>query len=221
MRTSPQLPVARNKLMLPILYSFRRCPYAMRARLAIAVSGLEVEHREILLKNKPASMLDYSPKGTVPVLILDSGEVIDESLDIMFWALKKNDPEGCLFPDDRECVKTIMGLIHENDFEFKPYLDRYKYADRYPEQAVEYYREQGESFIAKLESLLADQGYLEGGQFSFADLAIAPFIRQFAHVDREWFYQTPYSNVRAWLDEFLESKLFLSIMKKHKPWSDT
>nr|WP_062268227.1 glutathione S-transferase [Endozoicomonas arenosclerae] len=201
----------------PILYSFRRCPYAMRARLALTYSGSELEHREILLKNKPQAMLEASPKGTVPVLVLPEGKVIDESLDIMLWALAVNDPQNWL-PESSEDKSAIMALIKKNDFEFKSQLDRYKYADRHPEHPMEYYRSQGELFLEQLDSLLSNQDYLMGDKLTLADMAIAPFIRQFAHVDRDWFYSTRYENLQQWLKAFLESKLFIQIMIKHPVW---
>ncbi|WOG26591.1 glutathione S-transferase [Endozoicomonas sp. 8E] len=208
-----------NHSNTPILYSFRRCPYAMRARLALTYSGISLEHREILLKNKPQAMLCVSPKGTVPVLVLPEGRVIDESLDIMLWALAINDPENWLpgNPGDRA---EIMALIRKSDVEFKPRLDRYKYADRHPEHPMEFYRTQGEEFIALLDSKLSNQNGLMGDRVTLADMAIAPFIRQFAHVDRNWFYSTPYWRVHQWLKRFLESGLFLQIMGKHPLWED-
>ncbi|WP_342669264.1 glutathione S-transferase [Endozoicomonas arenosclerae] len=206
-----------NDINTPILYSFRRCPYAMRARLALTYSGSELEHREILLKNKPQAMLEASPKGTVPVLVLPEGKVIDESLDIMLWALAVNDPQNWL-PESSEDKSAIMALIKKNDFEFKSQLDRYKYADRHPEHPMEYYRSQGELFLEQLDSLLSNQDYLMGDKLTLADMAIAPFIRQFAHVDRDWFYSTRYENLQQWLKAFLESKLFIQIMIKHPVW---
>ncbi|MRI31987.1 glutathione S-transferase [Endozoicomonas sp. OPT23] len=207
---------------LPIFYSFRRCPYAMRARLALAYSNVQLEHREIILKNKPAPMLEASPKGTVPVLVLVDGTVIDESLDIMLWALAKNDPDHWLphKPQPREPAQSelIMTLIEENDQVFKKHLDRYKYADRFPEHPQSFYREQGELFLQKLDERLAVQPFLMSEQITLADMAIAPFVRQFAHVDRDWFYQSRYQHLQRWLTQFLASDLFQSIMKKKPLW---
>ncbi len=207
----------------PILYSFRRCPYAMRARLAIAVSGISVELREVILKDKPAEMLVASPKGTVPVLVLPAssakeGRVIDESLDIMRWALRLSDPENWLCADDPERLWQGEALIQENDTVFKPHLDRYKYFERYPVHPQHYYREQGEVTLAKLERLLQQHAYLTGEQCCLADMAIFPFIRQFAHVDREWFYNAPYPALQRWLDQQLNSELFTRVMQKYPPW---
>lgn len=204
----------------PILYSFRRCPYAIRARLALYLSKTEVELREIVLKNKPDSMLHYSPKGTVPVLVVNATErnldVIDESLDIMHWALAINDPTHLLNKD----LDEMKVLIDLNDGEFKHFLDRYKYADRYPEQTEIQYREQAEQFIQRLEARLKDKTHLLGDQLSFADIAILPFIRQFAHVDLKWFEQSPYPQVRRWLNEFKSSELFTAVMKKYPAWQE-
>nr|WP_284731404.1 glutathione S-transferase [Pseudomonas sp. VS38] len=191
------------------MYSFRRCPYAMRARMALRYSGVAVQIIEVSLKSKPAEMLALSPKGTVPVLSVD-GRVIDESLAIMRWALAQNDPEGWLLGDDR----ATQALIEENDQGFKHQLNRYKYAERYPEYPMEHYRAEGEVFLMRLEGLLAEREYLLAGHLSLADVALAPFVRQFAHVDREWFGRAPYPRLRAWLQRFLESPLFIAVMAK-------
>jgi glutathione S-transferase len=195
------------------LYSFRRCPYAMRARLALRYSGVPLEIVEVSLKAKPAEMLALSPKGTVPVLSVD-GRVIDESLDIMRWALARHDPQDWLLKDDGPAQQRIEALIAENDQVFKPHLNRYKYAERYPEQPMAYYRSQGEVFLRQLDELLSQRDYLLADHPSLADMALAPFVRQFAHVDREWFAQTPYRNLQRWLQRFLESELFTQVMAK-------
>ena len=190
-----------------VLYSFRRCPYAMRARMALRYSGVPLTTVEVSLKAKPAEMLALSPKGTVPVLVCADGRVIEQSLDIMRWALAQKDPDNWLGPDS-------AALIEENDHVFKTHLDRYKYAIRYPEQPMEHYRAQGEQFLQHLEDLLGHAPYLAGDRLSLADVALAPFIRQFAHVDREWFEQAPYPHLRVWLERFLASALFTSVMAK-------
>ncbi|MGN2672663.1 glutathione S-transferase [Aliivibrio fischeri] len=195
------------------LYSFRRCPYAMRARLGIVQSNKTVHLREIILKNKPEAMLQASPKGTVPVLITNN-KVIDESLDIMKWALEGS--ELLL-----SATNEMFQLIRENDDIFKSWLDKYKYADRYPEYSEIYYREQGELFLNKLEQRLTTSPMLFSKQYSFADLAILPFIRQFAFVDIHWFRQSKYKNLQRWLFEFIESELFNSIMNKYPTWLDS
>ena len=201
--------------MQPILYSFRRCPYAMRARLAILSAGLSVELREIALKNKPEAMLAISPKGTVPVLQLPDGQVIDESLLIMRWALAQSDPEGWLNP---ATLDATLALIADNDGDFKYYLDRYKYADRYPQQTAEYYRQQAEKFLATLELCLNQHHYLSADSFSLADAAILPFIRQFAAVDQIWFNSAPYPSVRFWLQQWLASVSFHRVMTRYSIW---
>lgn len=195
------------------LYSFRRCPYAMRARMALRYSDVAVNIVEVSLKAKPAEMLALSSKGTVPVLSVD-GQVIDESLAIMHWALAQNDPQDWLLKDDPAGQAQITELIEENDQVFKVHLNRYKYAERYPEQPMAFYRSEGEVFLRRLEALLEGRDYLLAAHPSLADVALMPFVRQFAHVDREWFGQTPYVRLQAWLQRFLESDLFTSIMKK-------
>nr|WP_283099442.1 glutathione S-transferase [Pseudomonas sp. MWU15-20650] len=192
-----------------MLYSFRRCPYAMRARLALRYSGVPVRIIEVSLKAKPAEMLALSPKGTVPVLSVE-GRVIEESLEIMQWALAQHDPEDWLLQGD----PAVLALIAENDQGFKYHLNRYKYAERYPEQPMEHYRAEGEVFLQKLEGLLAGRDCLLAEHVSLADVALAPFVRQFAHVDRAWFAGTPYRRLQAWLQRFLESPLFVEVMAK-------
>ena len=207
---------------LPILYSFRRCPYAMRARMAITYADLKVELREIELKNKPSTMLDLSPKGTVPILLLPDGQVIEESLNIMSWALTKNDPEDWrqikAVVNQKKSATNMSALIAFNDGEFKYWLDRYKYADRHPECTPEYYRTQALLFLSQLEQLLSQNDFLLGNAISLADVAIMPFIRQFASVDPNWFEQTNYPLLQQWLKAFLDSNLFSRIMQKYKPW---
>ncbi len=199
---------------LPLLYSFRRCPYAMRARLGIAFAGLPVALREVVLKNKPPEMLAISPKGTVPVLQLPDGQVIEESIEIVEWALDQQDPQGLLGVN----LAQADALIERNDNEFKHWLDRYKYADRYPEQSPLYYRRKGEAFLQRLEQQLTQHRYLLGSAISKADIALVPFVRQFAHVDRDTFYALPYPHLQAWLRAWLTHPLFERIMKKYAPW---
>ena len=195
------------------LYSFRRCPYAMRARMALRYSGVAVNIVEVSLKAKPAEMLALSSKGTVPVLNVD-GQVIDESLAIMHWALAQNDPQDWLLKDDPAGQQLIAGLIEENDQVFKVHLNRYKYAERYPEQPMTVYRAEGEVFLRRLDELLEGRDYLLAEHPTLADVALMPFVRQFAHVDREWFGQTPYRRLQAWLQRFLDSELFIGVMQK-------
>ncbi|PNV94267.1 glutathione S-transferase [Pseudomonas protegens] len=195
------------------LYSFRRCPYAMRARLALRYAGVPLRIVEVSLKAKPAEMLALSAKGTVPVLALED-RVIDESLEIMHWALAQHDPEDWRLTADPTAQAQMAALIAENDQVFKVHLNRYKYAERYPEAPMEHYRAQGEAFLARLDSLLQQRRYLLAEHPSLADMALLPFVRQFAHVDREWFAQTPYRSLQEWLQEQLESELFLAVMAK-------
>jgi len=202
-----------------VLYSFRRCPYAMRARMVVLTSKLKIELRDILLKDKPAQMVAASPKGTVPVLILEDGRVLEESLDIMLWAVSLNDPLS-LYPDDDPTRFTIDELIAENDGPFKSALDQYKYHVRFPENSKENYRSEGEVFLAKLNERLREHPYLMGTQASLADIAIFPFIRQFANSDRDWFDASPYPNLHKWLNTWTTSEDYLNIMKKRPIWNE-
>lgn len=199
----------------PILYSFRRCPYAMRARLAIAYSSITVELREVVLRNKPQQLLDISAKGTVPVLLLNNKKVIEESLDIMTWALSHQDTDNWL---NNGSTKDIDQLIQWNDGEFKFFLDRYKYADRYPEHDERHYREKAGVFLIDLEKRLSQQAFLCGEHISLADMAIFPFIRQFANVNFNWFQASDYQKLNQWLRHHVESCLFISIMDKYPAW---
>jgi len=193
----------------PLLYSFRRCPYAIRARLAIAQSGVSVLLHEVDLKAKPEPMLQLSPKGTVPVLLLPDGRVIDESLDIMLWALRQNDPHGWLSTFDEG-----LPLIQQNDHDFKKVLDRYKYPERHPEFSQAHYREQAELVLRDWESRLQRQAFLSGEKAGIADLAILPFVRQFAQVDRAWFDASAYRKLGDWLSAWVRSDLFLAVIRK-------
>ena len=190
----------------PILYSFRRCPYAIRARLALYSAKIVHEHREVDLKNKPMEMLELSPKGTVPVLQLEDGTVLEQSLDIMNWALK----EPLLSAEDAQ-------LITENDTTFKKALDRYKYPGRYPDEEGSHDRDQGEIFLQKLEMRL--NPFLTGNTLTLLDMAIFPFVRQFAAVDPEWFDAQSYPRLKKWLDTFVSSPLFQQVMREYLPWS--
>ncbi|TDV63352.1 glutathione S-transferase [Pseudomonas sp. LP_7_YM] len=202
--------------MAALLYSFRRCPYAMRARMALAYSGVPVDTVEVSLKAKPAQMLERSPKGTVPVLVLDD-QVLKQSLDIMRWALAQHDPDDWSLGADPAGQRQIAELIAENDSTFKTDLDHYKYAVRYPEFTQQEYRVRGEAFLRKLEALLSEHECLLKNRLTLADLALAPFVRQFCSVDPDWFWQSPYPKLQAWLKRFLESALFLNAMAKLSP----
>ncbi|WLG97904.1 glutathione S-transferase [Pseudomonas sp. FP198] len=195
------------------LYSFRRCPYAMRARMALRYSAVELTIVEVSLKAKPAEMLALSSKGTVPVLRVD-GQVIDESLEIINWALAQHDPQDWQLRDDAKAQALTAALIEENDQVFKLHLNRYKYPERHPEYTQEHYRSEGEVFLRKLEGLLETRPFLAAEHQSLADVAVMPFIRQFAHVDRDWFAQAPYPRLQGWLQKFLDSELFVAIMAK-------
>ncbi|PHR57693.1 MAG: glutathione S-transferase [Robiginitomaculum sp.] len=203
------------------LYSFRRCPYAMRARMGLHISGVDYEHREILLRDKPSQMLEVSPKGTVPVLILQDGTVIDESFDIMLWALKQNDPENWL---THTPLDTIRPLIETITTDFKHHLDRYKYASRYNEGDTRAsidlsHREQACNILQTFEDTLSASPFLMGEKACLADYAIFPFIRQFSNVEREWWDSKPFPYIHAWLENFLASEIFKAIMKKHPIWA--
>ncbi|MEE3716631.1 glutathione S-transferase [Tumidithrix elongata RA019] len=204
-------------MSLPILYSFRRCPYAIRARMALRYAAIEYELREVSLKNKPAEMLAISPKGTTPVLQLTDGRVLEESLDIMEWAVEQHDPDRWNHLLE---ISRLLGkkLITINDLEFKQALDRYKYANRFPEATQETYRSQAETFLQTLESLLSQHAFLLGDRISLADIAIFPFIRQFAQVDLEWFQSTSYNHLQQWLSGHEHSMLFQEVMQKVPVW---
>ena len=203
--------------VLPILYSFRRCPYAMRARLALYASGIAVEHREIELKNKPVCMLAASPKGTVPVLVLPDGQVIDESLDIMRWALQAQDPLHW-WPNDPLRFTAAIALIKDNDGPFKYALDRYKYPRRFGLEDGAAWRDAGAEFLLRLEAVLLTQPQLAGQQQGLCDAALAPFVRQFAHTDKAWFAAQPWPRLVRWLSKFEGSDGFAAIMHKHPIW---
>ncbi len=200
----------------PVLYSFRRCPYAMRARMGLLAAGIEVELREVVLRDKPAEMLEASPKGTVPVLVFADGRVIDESLDVIDWALGENDADGLLAVE----AEAQKALIADMDATFKPQLDRYKYPNRYADEpGGSDYRGGGLAWIeTHLAPRLQVQANLFGGAVSFADIASFPFVRQFAHVDRDWFYGAAPKPVGEWLQRHLASDRFAQIMKKYAQW---
>ena len=198
----------------PIFWTFRRCPYAIRARLALASAGVRVELREILLRDKPQAFLETSPSATVPALRLDD-QVLDESRDIMVWALRQNDPQGLLDMPD-----VGWDLIDENDDPFKTALDHTKYASRYPDLDTEAERTKAAAFLIRLDERLKGQSWLFGERPSIADLAILPFVRQFANTDRKWFDAQPWPDLIAWLDRFTEGAAFAHVMPKYAPWSE-
>ncbi len=202
--------------MLPILYSYRRCPYAMRARMALKYAGIELEHREIELRNKPQSMLLLSPKGTVPVFSIN-GLVLEQSIDIMRWALAQSDPDGWAMVDELDA----QAWINLNDGPFKALLDRYKYPNRHPElKPDEVLHRAVDEMLMPMEGVLKLRQYLLGDQISYVDIAIFPFIRQFAMVDPDRFASLPLHSLQQWLDRHLQSELFLAVMHKYPSWHD-
>ncbi len=195
----------------PILYSFRRCPYAMRARMAVAISGVQVELREVVLREKPPELIEVSPKATVPVLALPSGKVLEESLDIMRWALEMHDPENWLAHYDSELIAT-------NDGPFKQALDRYKYPHRYDLPDGLEYRHQALEHLSELNESLIDTPFLVGDNRGFTDIALFPFVRQCAATDQDWFDALPLAALQVWLDGLLISELFATIMTRYSQW---
>jgi glutathione S-transferase len=192
----------------------------MRARMAIKYSQTVVELREVKLSSKPQSMLNISPKGTVPVLQLPDNSVLEESIDIIHWALSRSDPQDWSLSGVNTLRNRALDLIWKNDQVFKQHLDQYKYADRYPEWPAEHYRQQGMEYLQQLERHLQHSRYLMTDHISIADISIFPFIRQFAHVDKAWFEQTDLPGLQSWLQEFIDSALFNSIMDKYPPWDN-
>ncbi|AUG53442.1 glutathione S-transferase [Thalassospira marina] len=203
----------------PVLYSFRRCAYAMRARMGLVAAGIDVELREVVLRDKPSSMLQASPKGTVPVLVLTDGTVIDESLEIMVWALAENDPNDWLNPEAGS-LDDMLVMIAQNDGPFKTHLDRYKYASRYEGADPDFHREQGEKILNRLDGRLAVGKYLFGSRPALADFAIAPFIRQFARTDQARFDALPFVHLHRWLQTMLQSPFFSGVMTKYDQWHE-
>jgi glutathione S-transferase len=215
--------MSQSNANLPILYSLQHCPYAMRARLGILLAGQSVLIRAVVTKNKPAEMLALSPKGTVPVLVIGQQKniIIDESIDIMLWALRLSDPQNVLQAGDSSKLDTILELIRRNDKEFKPNLEVYKLAKRFHKESEAADREICEVFIAELEKRLDSNDYFFGDRASLADYALLPFVRQFARVDRKWYLQSPYPRLRDWLNRHLQMPLFTKAMAKYPLWLDS
>ncbi len=203
----------------PILYSFRRCPYAMRARLALAASGTVCELREVVLARKPSALLQASPKGTVPVLVLPGGQVLEQSLDIMLWALRRNDPQQWL-PASEHGMAEALQLIAQCDGDFKAQLDRYKYPNRYALPNGLAHRAQGSQFLQTLNDHLGSHRYLTGNAFGLTDAAIAPFVRQFAHTDPDWFASQDWPALLQWLTAFEASDDYTKVMDKFAAWTE-
>lgn len=203
--------------MLPILYSFRRCPYAIRARMTLQYASLKVELREVFLGEKPPAMLEASSKGTVPILVLPDGRVLDESAEVMRWALGQHDPDRWWRED---FAAEAEFLFKQNDRNFKTHLDQYKYWERFPEQPQAHYRAEAEEFLQQLELRLLQHQYLVDDEMTISDVAIFPFVRQFAFVDKLWFDQSPYPQLQLWLQSFLVSPLFTATMTKYPMWRE-
>lgn len=214
-------------MTLPVLYSLRHCPFAMRARIAIFKSKQPVELRDVKLANKPAAMLKASPKGTVPILVLSASKVIDESLDVMLWSLNQSDPDNLLFNDQRgqglhetANLSDLLRFIQVYDDEFKACLERYKCAKRYHEANLHECRQACEVYIKDIEQRLGEHTYVYGEDESLADIAIFPFIRQFAKVERQWYVQSSYTNVKRWLNAYLQSAMFNKVMAPYPIWQE-
>lgn len=208
----------------PILYSLRNCPYAMRARIAIYKANLPVLLRDVILSNKPAEMIASSPKGTVPILVLEQDKssvshlVVEESLEIMLWALAQSDPMDLLYIDDPDALPDMLSLIARFDDEFKNCLEQYKCAKRYKEDNLTECRQLCEPYLAELEQRLGQHAYIMSDKESLADIALLPFIRQFARIERQWYLQSPYPSVRQWLNHYLQSVMFTKVMAKYPLW---
>ena len=217
--------------MLAILYSFRRCPYAIRTRYALALLGQPVALREVSLKSKPPALLALGGRTSVPQLVDLDGSRYPESMDIIYWAIARRAGSGQLvehshlagadfWPAAKSQQQRIEAWVFQNDHRFKYWLDRYKYADRFPQQTSDYYRQQGERFLRRLEASLRHSAYLLGDTMSLADVAVFPFIRQFVAVDPEWFSASHYKHVKIWLASFLQSDVFALVMKKYPVWQE-
>lgn len=210
-----------NTAQLPILYSLRNCPFAIRARMAIYYAQQPIVLRDVVLSDKPNAMLTASPKGTVPVLVLTSPEasVIEESIEVMLWALSSTDPDDFLRQSQPEVLAKMMSMISTFDNEFKRLLEEYKCAKRYHETNISECRNRCETYIKDLEEKLSTHQFLMSDKPSLVDIALLPFIRQFSRVERQWYLQSPYPNLRRWLDHFLQSRMFSKVMTKHPIWS--
>jgi glutathione S-transferase len=198
---------------LPILYSFRRCPYAMRARLALLASGIQYEHREVVLRDKPAELLAASPKGTVPVMVLPNNEVIDQSLDIMLWALRQNDPFHWLKHENE-----VLALIVQCDGDFKFHLDRYKYPNRYEGVNAVEHRAKAAEFAAQINEHLLQYNYIFDSKSGIYYAGYMTFLRQFSNADKAWFAAQPWPCLQAALADFEASNPFKTIMQPYAPW---
>jgi glutathione S-transferase len=213
---------------LPVLYSLQHCPYAMRARMGLLMAQQQVLLRPVKLKDKPKEMLNVSPKGTVPVLVFPDehneysthSKVIDESLDIMLWALQQNDPEDLLHKDNPEDLNEMLELVKRNDKEFKPQLEIYKKSKRFRTGKEVEERQKCEVFIAELEERLANQNFFVGRKPSLIDYVLIPFVRQFSRVNKAWFKQAPYPLLRNWIEQQMQTRLYAKTMEKYPLWLD-
>ncbi|MFT7009052.1 MAG: glutathione S-transferase [Colwellia sp.] len=212
--------IVNTETTLPVLYSLRNCPYAMRARIAIFKAKQIVMLRDIVLSNKPKEMLAASPKATVPVLVLANGTVVEESLAIMLWALNETDPDDLLQSQNEHELSMMLNLIKSFDHDFKVCLEQYKCAKRYRESNTIECRVECEQFIQTLENRLSRHDFLISNTESLADIALLPFIRQFARIERQWYLQSPYPKVRQWLNNYLQSPMFTKVMAKYPLWLD-
>ena len=219
-------------MALPILYSLRNCPYAMRARIAIFKSHQPVALRDVVLSDKPPEMILASAKATVPILVISQTDnstskenakcqVIDESLDVMLWALNSADPNDLLHRDSPEVLTQMLAFITEFDVEFKRCLEAYKCAKRYHETNIDECRAACEHYIQMLELRLTAHKFLSSERESLLDIALLPFIRQFARIERQWYLQSPYPNIKAWLNNYLQSPMFTKVMAKYPLWLDS
>lgn len=205
---------------LPILYSLRNCPYAMRARIAIFKAKQTVILRDLVLSNKPKELITASPKATVPVLVLPNGTVLEESLDVMLWVLNETDPDDLLQIKSECSLSEMLTLINTFDQNFKTCLEQYKCAKRYRESNIVECREACEQYLKILEHRLISHEFLMSNKESLVDIALVPFIRQFARVERQWYLQSPYPKVRQWLNNYLQSPMFTKVMAKYPLWLD-
>ena len=205
-------------MSLPILYSLRQCPYAMRARIGILLAEQQVLLRDIVMTNIPADMFSASPKGEVPTLVINDTHVIDESLDIMIWALKQRDPSNLLYSHQENAYEEMLALISRNDNEFVTALKKYRAASRYHDDAEIECRQQCEIFIKYIEELLTKHEFIYGNTPSLVDYAIQRFVRQLSRVDRKWYLQSPYPKLRAWLEKHYQNPLFSKAMKRYPQW---
>ncbi|PSV09208.1 glutathione S-transferase [Photobacterium leiognathi] len=202
----------------PILYTLRQCPYAIRARLGLLLAEINFEQRDIDLRQKPTDMLAISNKGTVPLLVFENGDYIDESLEVMIWALNNNDPHDLLLSQKPHYFPEMLSLIARNDYKYITALEHYKADTRYHNPEAPVYRKLCESFLFDLESRLSQHKYLMADQLSLADYAILPFIRQFSHVERQWFREANYPNLKQWLSDLYQDPIFSKAMTKYPLW---